>query len=140
MKAPDPSTEDGARALASLASDTVGWFTTVNPDGQPQSSPVWFLWRDHEILVYSHKRAVRNGNIVDRPLVSFNLNTDETGDELVTIEGVARFDPGAPPASANPAYVAKYLAKVEGYGWTMDWFDENYPVVVRIAPTRWRYG
>jgi Pyridoxamine 5'-phosphate oxidase len=27
-----------------LASKPIGWLTTVNPDGQPQSSPVWFIW------------------------------------------------------------------------------------------------
>ena len=75
----------------------------TNPDGQPQSSPVWFLWEDGEILVYSRRRAPRNENIRERPLVSFNLNTDATGDEVVTMEGVARIDPAGPDVSANPA-------------------------------------
>ena len=90
------------------------------------------------LLVYSRKRAPRNDNILDRPLVSFNLNTDAGGDEVVTMEGVARVDPDGPAASAHPAYIAKYLAKIEGYGWTVASFEADYPVVVRVAPTRWR--
>ena len=41
-------------------------------------------------------------------------------------------------ASANPAYLAKYQGKIEGYEWTVDWFAANYPVILRITPTRWR--
>jgi PPOX class probable F420-dependent enzyme len=138
MSAPVPSNDAGARALGRLAIDTVGWLTSTNPDGQPQSSPVWFLWADGEILVYSHKRAPRNENIRERPLVSFNLNTDASGDEVVTMEGIARIDPAGPDASANPAYLAKYLPNIQGYGWTAESFEADYNVVVRITPTRWR--
>jgi PPOX class probable F420-dependent enzyme len=138
MTTPDASTDAGARALGRLAIDTVGWLTTVNPDGQPQSSPVWYMWADDEILVYSHKRAPRNENIRERPLVSFNLNTDASGDEVVTLEGVARIDPDGPAPSANPAYLAKYRSNIQGYGWTVESFEADYTVVVRITPTRWR--
>jgi PPOX class probable F420-dependent enzyme len=134
----DPSTPAGARALERLATEQIGWLTTVNPDGVPQSSPIWFLWVDGELLIHSHRRAPRNGNLADRPGVSFNLNTDVTGDEVVTMEGTARIDPAGRPASADPAYVAKYRDKVEAYGWTFAWFDGEYPVVVRVTPTRWR--
>jgi PPOX class probable F420-dependent enzyme len=134
----DAATDAGARALERLGGDTIGWLTSVNPDGQPQSSPVWFLWADGEILVYSRIRAPRNENIRERPLVSFSLNTDLGGDEVVTMEGTARIDPDGPAPSANPAYLGKYLPKIQGYGWTVEYFEANYPVVVRITPTRWR--
>ena len=46
MRSLDPSTEDGAKALRRLETELMGWVTTVSPDGQPRSSPIWFLWRD----------------------------------------------------------------------------------------------
>ena len=140
MTSPNPATKAGARALERLASEIMGWLTTVNPDGQPQSSPLWFLWADGEILVYSGKRAPRNGNLAGRPLVSFNLNSDAAGGDVVTMEGVARIDETAPPASANVAYLAKYRGMLDGYGWTPEYFAAEYPVVVRVTPTRWRVG
>jgi PPOX class probable F420-dependent enzyme len=140
MTSPDPTTEAGARALARLATEKIGWLTTVNPDGQPQSSPIWFLWAGDEVILYSHKRAPRNGNILDRPRVSFNLNTDAAGDDVVTMEGLARLDADGPPATANDAYLAKYAGMLEGYGWTAEYFAGEYPLLVRIAPTRWRVG
>jgi len=134
----DPATDAGARALARLATDRIGWLTTVNPDGAPQSSPVWFLWTDDEVLIYSWKRAPRNDNIAERPAVAFNLNTDEGGDQVVTMEGIARIDRDGQPATANPAYLAKYGDMIAGYGWTTEYFAGEYPVVVRVRPTRWR--
>ena len=136
----DPSSAAGAKALARLDTELMGWLTTINPDGQPQSSPIWFLWADGEILVYSGKRAPRNGNIEDRPLVAFNLNTDPVGDDVVTMEGIARIDQAGPPAWANGAYVAKYQGLFSDYGWTAEYFSGEYPVVVRVTPTRWRVG
>ena len=139
---PDPSTPDGARALERLASWTelIGWLTTTNPDGQPQSSPIWFLWLGDEVLVYSHKRAPRNGNVADRPLISFNLNSDDVGGDVVTMEGEARVDLMHVAADANAAYLAKYRGLLGEYGWTDAYFAGEYPIPILIRPSRWRLG
>ena len=134
----DAATAAGARALERLATERIGWLTSVNPDGQPQSSPIWFLWTGDEVLIYSHKRAPRNDNVLDRPLVSFNLNTDPGGGDVLTMEGRARIDADGPPATANAAYLAKYQGMLDGYGWTAAYFAAEYPLLVRITPTRWR--
>jgi PPOX class probable F420-dependent enzyme len=140
MKTLDPATEAGAHALERLETELMGWLTTVNPDGQPQSSPIWFLWQRGEVLVYSHIRAPRNANIEANPLVSFNLDTASEGDDFVTMEGETRVDQTVPPSSANPAYLAKYRHLIERYGWTPEWLSENYPIPIVITPVRWRLG
>jgi PPOX class probable F420-dependent enzyme len=140
MRTLDPSTESGARALRRLETELMAWVTTTNPDGQPQSSAIWFLWRDGDVLVYSHVRAPRNANVEANQLVAFNLNTDPDGDEVVTMEGAARIDLGVPPSSANPAYQAKHRHMIDRYGWTLEWLAENYPIPIVITPTRWRLG
>jgi PPOX class probable F420-dependent enzyme len=136
----DATTPAGIRALERLATEKIGWLTTVAPDGQPQASAIWFLWEDGEVLIYSHKRAPRNGNIEDNPKVAFNLHTDAGGGDYLSMEGTARFEPEHPVSSQVPAYQAKYGAWIEDYGWTPQWFDGEYPVVLRITPTRWRFG
>ena len=136
----DPSTDAGAAALGRLDTELIGWLTTVNPDGQPQSSPIWFLWVDGELLLYSWKRAPRNDNVVDRPLVAFNLATDAKGDAVVTAEAVARIVPDEPPATVNEPYLAKYGAMLDEYEWTPEYFAGEYPVAIRLRPTRWRLG
>ena len=134
----DRGAEASSRALDRLAVDLIGWITTTGPDGQLQSSPIWFLWADGELLVYSHRRALRNADIAARPNVAFHLDTRADGDEYVTMEGVARIDAGGPAAVDNEVYLAKYGHKIDEYGWTVQWFSDEYPVVVRITPARWR--
>lgn len=136
----DPTTAAGARALERLATATTGWLTTVNPDGAPQSSPIWFVWEDDELRLYSWIRAPRNDNLRERPAVAFNLDTEEEGDAYVTMEGTARVDPSAGPASGDAPFMAKYRGRIEGYGWTTDYYDATYPHVIRITPIRWRVG
>jgi PPOX class probable F420-dependent enzyme len=134
----DPTTDAGARTLERLGTELIGWLTTTNPDGQPQSSPIWFLWLGDELLIYSGRRAPRNGNVADQPLVAFNLNTDDVGGAVVTMEGVARIDPTSTPANENAAYLAKYQGLLDDYGWTPEWFAAEYPVPIFVRPTRWR--
>jgi PPOX class probable F420-dependent enzyme len=138
MQTLDPETELGAIALGRLTTELIGWMTTLDPDGQPQSSPIWFMWRDGSILIYSRTRAPRNANLETQPLVSFNLNTDPDGELVLTLEGRATIDWSVPPASADAEYMAKYGHLIERYGWTPEWFVEHYPVPIRITPTRWR--
>jgi PPOX class probable F420-dependent enzyme len=135
----DPATPGGAHARERLATEPIGWLTTVKPDGQPQSSPLWFLWTNDEIFVYSHKTAPRNRNIESNPRVAFNLHTDAGGDDVISMEGTARFDPEGPPCSQHPAYLAKYGSMLESSGGP-EFMDRDYPVIIRITPTRWRAG
>lgn len=134
----DPSTKDGARALQQLETEMIGWLTTVTADGQPQSTPIWFLWIDGEIVVYSYKTAKRNGNLEANPRASFNLHTDAGGDDVVSMEGTARFDPDGLRSSQNPAFLEKYGDWLKRYDWTPEQFESEYPVTTRITPTRWR--
>lgn len=134
----DAATEDGARALLRLQTELIGWLTTVNPDGQPQASPIWFLWDGEELLIYSMTRAPRNGNIEDRPRVAFNLESGPEGEDVVTAEGDARIVADEQPASANTTYLAKYQRMFDAYGWTPDWYAQRYSVPIRVRPTRWR--
>jgi len=134
----DPASERGAHALARLARERIAWFTSVTPQGQPQTLPVWFLWDDGEVLVYSFRRAVRNRNVADNPRVSFHLADDGQGDDLVILEGEARIDRSTPAARDNPAYLAKHAEWLAEYGWTPESFSEEYPVPIRLRPTKVR--
>jgi len=121
-----------------LRNDLIAWLTTVSPGGQPQTSPVWFLWDDGIIWVYSLPDTARVRNIEANSKVAVNLDGDGTGGDIVTIEGRASFDPAAPAAWEIPDYVVKYAALMEANGWTPQEFSEQYPVAIRIEPRRWR--
>jgi PPOX class probable F420-dependent enzyme len=114
------------------------WLTTVSATGQPQSSPVWFIVQDDELLVYSRADAPRLRNIALNPRIAVNLDSARDGDDYVTIEAEARVDPEAPPAPRVPEYLAKYRRRIESYGWTPEGFARDYPVALRLRPTRVR--
>ncbi len=115
-----------------MEQEPVIWMTTVRTDGQPQTSVVWFLLEDDEILVYSKDGTIRNRSVVSNPKVALNLNGDQGGGSVVTMEGTARIDYDAPAPKDNAPYLEKYLSRIEGNGWTPEIFGRDYPVPIRI--------
>jgi len=121
-----------------LQQEPVVWMTTVRRDGQPQTSVVWFLLEDDEILMYSQPDAARVRNLESNSRVAMNLDGDGQGGAIVTLEGIARFDPNSPKASQNSAYVGKYLEFMKENGWSPDDFSRLYPTAIRVEVTRVR--
>jgi PPOX class probable F420-dependent enzyme len=126
------------RADERLASEDVIWLTTVSPDGQPQTSPVWFIIEHGEFLVYSREDTARRRNLNANPRVALNLDGNGHGGDIVTIEGIARIDPEAPSPADHAAYLAKYQRRMDRNGWSPEWFATQYPLPIRIAFTRGR--
>lgn len=132
----DPNTPNGAKGQALLEDAYVVWLTTVRPNGQPQSSPVWFVIDDDEFLIYSLSDTARKPNLEANPRVSLNLDSN-AGADVVTVEGVARIVEG-PPSTEHPAYQEKYRDGIRDIGHTPESFAERYSVALRITPKRWR--
>ena len=140
----DPAKPAHARVLERLRSERIAWLTTVTPDGQPQTIPIWFLWldaddpsaADGEILVYGDRRARRNRNLESNDRVTLALRTDEHGNDVAVIEGRAAMDPDYPQVYDNPAYLAKYGASIEENLGGPRHMAETYDVPIRIRPTR----
>jgi PPOX class probable F420-dependent enzyme len=139
----DPSKPAHARALERLASDRIAWLTTVTPDGQPQTLPVWFTWlpsqdpgSDGEILVYGDHRARRNRNLEANRQISLALRTDEHGSIVFVIEGEASLDPDYPPPGEHEAFLAKYGQRIDAAFDGPVAFGQTYSMAIRIRPTR----
>jgi PPOX class probable F420-dependent enzyme len=136
----DPDTAEGAHAARRLRGDVVIWLTTVRSDGQPQSTPVWFVWEEDRgtILTYSIPTSPKLANIRGNPRVSLHLN-DVAGSDVVTIEGRAEITEDAPPVDQVPEYAAKYRALiVDELGSDPQSFAGLYSQAIRIRPTRVR--
>ncbi|HYO43382.1 MAG TPA: TIGR03667 family PPOX class F420-dependent oxidoreductase [Candidatus Limnocylindrales bacterium] len=134
----DSGSGGDAHALERLERDMIAWLTTVTPDGQPQTFPIWFLWDAGEILVYSDRRAKRNGNIGVNPRVSLHLGDNGQGGDIVIVEGEARVDDETPRPEDNTAYNAKYADWIRDFFTTAEEFTSVYNVPIRIRPTRGR--
>jgi PPOX class probable F420-dependent enzyme len=134
----DTTTPAGLRAAQRVETELIVWLTTVSRDGQPQSSPIWFLWEDGEIMLFSRADTPRPANIRANPRVSINLNSNADGGDVVTLEGDARIVAPELSAATEAAYKAKYLDRILAYGWDWEKMRRDYPVVIRIVPQRAR--
>lgn len=121
-----------------LDSELVIWMTTVNAAGQPQASPVWFLFEDGVIVVYSLGKTPRARNVAANPKVCINLNSTPSGAEVVVIEGTAEIVTNGLPANEDKRYVAKYEEPMADLDMTPESFAADYPVRIHIQPTRLR--
>jgi PPOX class probable F420-dependent enzyme len=130
----DPSTEFGARVARRLADELIGWLVTVNGRGAPQPSPIWFLWDEGSILLYSQPEKPKLRNIAANPRVAMHLPADAVGDDVVIVSGRAAVSDD-PPAHELPRYLDKYGDLIERNGWTPESFAADYSVPVRIRPT-----
>jgi hypothetical protein len=68
--------------------------------------------------------------------VALHLNTDEVGDVVVRISGIAKVVPTETPADKVPAFVRKYRDQIKGFGWTPRVFAEKYPHAIRVRQLR----
>jgi PPOX class probable F420-dependent enzyme len=134
----DTTTPAGRRAAERLRDEIIAWLVTVRADGQPQPSPVWFLWQDPDIVVYSRPETAKLRNLAANPRVALHLDGNGQGGDVVVLEGTAEVDPSLEPADASPEYVAKYSDAIARSGWTPASFAADYSVAVRIHVGRTR--
>src|SRR5215203_4237857 len=102
----DLTTKFGRFVKKHLKSEYFIWLTTMDSTGIPQPRPVWFIWENDTVLIFSQAKAHKVRHIQKNPNVSLHFNTeDEKGEKRVVIlTGVAKFDEQAIPANKNRAY------------------------------------
>jgi PPOX class probable F420-dependent enzyme len=129
---------DSGRAADRLRADVVGWLTTVTPSGRPQSSVVWFAVQDGAIYIQSRPDATKLRNVRANPNVSFHLDSDGQGGDVVTIDGEATIV-DAPQDALRDTYLAKYERMIrERLRSTPEEMLEQYNTTVRVTPRRAR--
>ena len=135
----DFTTDFGQRVKQHLDQEYFIWFTTVGADLTPQPRPVWFIWEDDAILIFSKPGAHKVAHLKKHPNVALHFNTDDKADEdVIVFLGVAEIDASAPPAYEVPAYVEKYKDGIAGLGSTTEKFSREYSVAIRVRPTKLR--
>lgn len=121
-----------------LDAEQIGWLTTVSRGGQPQASPIWFVWHDDHIWLRSQAAAAKVANIAANPKVAFHLDDDGQGGDVVTAEGTAEVVEQVPDA-VRKAYLAKYGTLItERLKSTPEQLEAAYPISIRIRPKRAR--
>ncbi|ASR37057.1 hypothetical protein BAY61_21035 [Prauserella marina] len=137
-----PGLDEPARRLAGqrLDDEKEIWITTLRADGQPQSSPVGFLWNGKEFLILSQPKTPKIRNIAANPKVSLHLDLARDREEgsVVTVEG--EVVPVPAPVSDEEAarYVRRYREELQAAGLSAEELFAEFSSVIRVRPTRVR--
>jgi PPOX class probable F420-dependent enzyme len=134
----DFTTPHGQRAAERLRTEAIIWLTTVGGDGTPQPSPVWFLWEEDTVLIFSKPKAPKIANIRREPRVALHFNSDADGGDIVILTGQAEVVPEDAAAVVPNAYLTKYADGIKDIGLTPETMTAEYSAVIRITPTKLR--
>ena len=121
-----------------LDSALIGFLTAVNGQGQPQTSPIWYIRDGEDIVIYNRAKAARLKSIDSSHRVAFNLRADRRARSGISLEGTAVVDTTLPAALDFPGYVDKYGEEINRLGWTPQSFSSDYSVGLRMTVTRVR--
>ena len=119
-----------------LKKELVIWMVTCGADHKPQAVPVWFHWDGRSFLIYA-RDGVKVRDVQTNPNVELHLNSDEAGDDLVRVSGVAAVE-ARRPQRLPAAYARKYARSIKGLGMTPKQFLETYHNVIRVRSVRFR--
>jgi PPOX class probable F420-dependent enzyme len=129
----------GRKALQLLSSEYVIWLTTVSADLTPQPRPVWFIWHEDSVLIFSRPSVHKVAHIRNNPNVALHFNTDKSGDDpVVVFTGTASLDTPTPIAKDLPAYISKYASGLSNLGSNPDKFSTEYSQAIRVTVTNLR--
>lgn len=130
----DTSTEFGKRAQHQLETETVIWLTTVDGDGRPYPSPVWFVYEDDgTVLIYSRPNKPKLRNIASNARVALNFDTEGKGSRVTIFDGAAVIDESANAVIERRDYLDKYHDRILGLGMTNEIYSQTYSVAIRVV-------
>lgn len=138
MTAIDFTRAPGPRVLERLDTEQVGWLAWTGKDGAPQATPVWFLWEDDTIVVYSQPNTGKTAAIERNPNQLFFFNSDEHGGDVAVMSVTARIDTDGLPADKSPAYIEKYAGGLKSLNMDAAVFAAEYSTRIVLTPTRLR--
>lgn len=119
-----------------LSSEPIIWLGTTRPDGRPHLVPVWFLWENPTILIFSQPDNQKIRNLRNNSSVMLALNAIDQGDDVVMIEGRAALIDDPDLKATLAAYSQKYDALLKRMGSTAEEMATSFSQAMRITPTR----
>ena len=125
-----------------LAAPEIGVLCTVDPDGKPEGSPIWFEAGEGKIYIHVDRRSKKARNVRGNPNVSLTLDTRTAPYRGAVLRGTVReipFDDGIRRRTA-----IRYLGPETGQGYlamTEDSVADSVLLEMTVASRHtWDYG
>ncbi len=136
---PKPLTS--AEAERFLRSRRVAVLTTINADGTPLPTPIWYLYSDGLIYMRTGEDSAKARNIRRDPRVSLCVQDERAPYRGVTVKGTATIEPTR--AGLDEQMARHYLGAIAGFFYlrlgTREEIEESADAVLVIKPMR-SYG
>lgn len=132
----DQSNPKHAHAIDRLGCEIIIWLSSVRKDGRPHLVPVWFLWQDDKVLIFSQPNNQKIRNIAQNGNVMLALEALNNGEDVVMFEGMATLVQDHSVTMNIPAYADKYNAQISSMGATLEKMAAEYSQPIVITPTK----
>jgi PPOX class probable F420-dependent enzyme len=130
----DLHSEFGRRAERRLHEERIAWLITVDPQGCPQPTPVWFYWDGEKAVIYSRPGKAKLRNLANNPNTALHLDGDGLGGDIIVLTGKAVVDSSLPAANKHAAYCEKYTPGFARIEMTAAQFAATYSVGIYFTP------
>ncbi len=127
-----------AHASQRLHDEQIAWLGSTWPDGRPHMVPVWFLWHEEKLLVFSQPTSQKVRNLKQNPAVWLSLDNTSGGQDVVIIEGTAELPAARTVGPMLPAYLEKYAKGIKGLGMTPEIMAATFSQAIVITPIKLR--
>ena len=135
----DTSTAFGAAVRDRLQEQKLAWLTTVDSAGTPQPNPVWFIWDDGTIIVFSQPKQAKLANIRRNGRVALNLEATADEEQVTIFTGQAEIlDQADVSQDIYDRYAERYADGMQGIKMTRAEYEAAYTVPIRITPEKLR--
>lgn len=134
----DFTTDFGKHALDRLEHEETIWLTVVTPSGKPAPNPVWFLWHDGKVLIFSEPHVAKVRAILANPDVSLHFDAGESGEDVVIFTGVADATEKTITPEQAAAYLIKYRDGIARIGLTPESMVAQYSRAIEVELTKLR--
>jgi hypothetical protein len=104
----------------------------VGANGHPHVAPIWFLWRNEQIVLGAHAESFKVTAIKAHPQVALTIDSESTPYRSLRVRGVAEIEivDGILPEYAECAQ--RYYGAERGQRW-IDWFGSFTQQMARIS-------
>lgn len=115
--------------------------TTINADGTPLLTPIWYLYQDGRIYMRTNSQSAKVRNIRRDPRASLCIQDERPPYRGVTVKGAAAVQPEQPELSAGMS--RHYLGAIAGFFYlqlrTRNEIEEDPDTMLMLEPQR-KYG
>ena len=118
-----------------LAGKCLANLATVNRDGSPQVTPVWYGYRDGKFMIITHDSVLKTRNIRRDPRVSVSIATPDVPYAYLLAQGKARVTSDDLETIVTSICV-RYWGDERGNAFAREIMESGKAVLIEITPDR----